>query len=198
MRLLTVLLTTLAGVLAVAPAAPAATSPSSFVRYSLSANAVPVVGLPGSKAYPRAHVLVPAAWKVTKRSAGKITLLTDKRECPYVVTFSVRMAVGPSGTSTEHVTAALPAAAPAYVMDSGVRRSYAWRVVRQPSTRRLDAMQAVASTATWSGLPAGQSVWSELRASAPVSSKAGECHSGHYREVARQIGDAIVVNTRMS
>lgn len=196
MRLLTVLLITLAGVLAAAPAASAVTS--SFVRYPLSANAVGVVGLPGSKAYPRAHVIVPSSWKVTQRSAGRITLLTDKRVCPYVVTLSVRMAVGPSGTATEHVTAALPAAQPAYVMDSGVRRSYAWRVVRQPSTRRLDAMQAVASTGTWSGLPAGQSVWSELRASAPVSSKAGECHSGHYREVARQIGDAIVVNTRLS
>lgn len=198
MRLVPVLISSLAVVLAAAPAASAAAPPKPYAQYSISATAAPVAGLPGATGYPRAHVLVPSAWKVTKRSAGRITLRTDKRSCPYLVTFSVRFAAGPAGSAADHVAAAVPAASPAYVMDSGVRRAYAWRVVRQRDTQRLDGMQAVASTANWAGLPSGQAVWNELRASAPKANPATGCHSGFYREVARQIGDALAVNTRIS
>lgn len=198
MRLLPVLLLTLAALLIGAPLASAAAAPKPYTQYSLSGAAVPVVGLPGATGYPRAHVLVPSAWKVTRRSAGRITLRTDKRSCPYLVTFSVRLAAGPAGSAADHVAAAVPAAQPAYVMDSGVRRTYAWRVVRQLSTQRLDGMQAVASGSIWKGLPSGQAVWSELVASAPKANPAAGCHSGFYREVARQIGDALAVNTRIS
>lgn len=198
MRLPVLLLTVISAALVAAPVASAAAPPKPYTQYSISANAAPVAGLPGATGYPRAQVLVPSAWKVTKRSAGRITLRTDKRTCPYLVTFSVRFAAGPAGSAADHVTAALPAATPAYVMDSGVRRAYAWRVVRQPDTQRLDGLQAVASTINWAGLPSGQTVWNELRASAPKASASVGCHSGFYREVARQIGDALAVNTRIS
>ncbi len=133
--------------------AASSSSPTPYSRYSLSANNVAVTGLPGAKGYPRASVIVPKAWKLVSRGTASIKFRTDKAACPYLVTFKVVLKTGPAGTAADHVTAALPAAAPPYVEDYGVRRSYAWRVVRQKTAQRLDGMQAVATTNAWNGPP---------------------------------------------
>jgi hypothetical protein len=181
-----------------APAAQAAAPATPYVRYGLSADNVPVLGLPGAMASPRASLIVPRAWKVLSRAPARITLLTDKPGCPYRVTFRARWKAGPDESATDHVTAALPASMPAYVEDWGVRRAYAWRVVRGSGSQRIDGLQAVGSRPSYylRWLQPGQAVWRELAASAPKARPDARCHAGFYREVARQIGDALADNTR--
>ena len=98
---------------------------------AVAANNVPVTGLPGAKGFPRASVIVPKAWKVVSRGTGEHPLPDRQGRVPVPRDVQARLKTGPAGTAAGHVTAALPAAAPPYVEDSGVRRSYAWRVVRQ-------------------------------------------------------------------
>lgn len=200
-RLLSLGMVVVAG--ALVPAASAVAAPArQYVKYGISNYDATIVGLPTLKAAATASVLAPTTWKVLARKKGSITLLTDKRDCPYRVTFTARWATGATATALDHVTAALPAALPAYVEDFGTRRSYAWRVTRAPDTQAISGLQAVGmqqvramnGTVKFPGLPAGQSVWRELAVAAPKAKPAVRCHSGNYREVARQIGDALADN----
>lgn len=184
------------------PGSALASASREYVKYGISNDGAPIAGLPAVKGYPSASVLAPQAWKVVARRPGSITLLTDKPACPYRVTFTTRWVAGPSGGAADHVTAALPVPRPAYLEDWGTRRSYAWRVIRAGSSALIKGLQAVEMPQTtvamgrprFPGLPAGDSVWRELSASAPMAKPGAVCHSGFYREVARQVGDALADN----
>lgn len=177
--------------------ATAPPAPKLYDRYTMSSGEVAVAGAPGLKAYPRASILVPRAWQRVSRTRSTITFRNDKPACRLTIRFRVRVVAGPAVTAAEHVTAAEPAAGPRYVQDEGVRGSTAWRVVRQPApVKGHDAIQAYATSAVFGGrLPAGQRAWMELLATSRAPASA-ECHAGHFRAPARQIGDAIAVSLR--
>lgn len=187
----------LGGVALIGGPAGAASTPASYLKYGLSGTNVAVVGLPGAKGYPRASVLVPKAWRLDWRGTTSIRFRTDKASCPYLVTFTARFALGDDVPVVQRVTGALPAPA-AYVEEQGTRRAVAWRVVRQSGTQRLDGLQSAVAPPNWKNVPAGKRVFSELVAKAPKVNPSVSCHSGFYREVARQIGDALAVNVRAS
>lgn len=177
--------------------ATAPPAPKPYDRYTMSSGEVAVVGAPGLKAYPRASVLVPRAWKRLSRTRSTITFRNDKPACPLTIRFRMRVTAAAAVPAAEHVAAAIPAAGPRYVQDEGTRGATAWRVVRRPApVRGHDAMQAYATSAVFGGrMPAGQRAWMELLVTSRAPASA-ECHAGHFRAPARQIGDAISVSLR--
>lgn len=143
-------------------------------------------------AVSRARVTVPGEWRRLKSGADRLRFITPGRGCRYTVTFTVRSAVAPPRDAEAYALDGLPGSGP-YVLDSGRRGSTAFRVVRERSTSRvrLRALRAAVLTRRRDVVPAGQVVWSELRAGA-TSQPGDECHSGTYRErLGPQLGDAL-------
>ena len=145
------------------------------------------------------NFVTPSAWTPLKQTRKThLSFRVGTTNCRYAVTFTTRLAAADSGeTPLEHVTAKLPAAGSAYVLDQGTRNgSAAWRVIRvKPSGAsasgrvELRAMRADRRTIT------GVGAWQETVASAS-SRAADECHAGTYRDVlGPQIGDALATTT---
>jgi hypothetical protein len=141
----------------------------------------------------RARVVVPREWTRLNAKAGQLRFITPGSNCRYRVTFTVRSLLGEPRDAEAYAADGLPAAGPAYLLDSGRRGSSAFRVVRERSSSgvRLRALRAAVLTRRADVVPAGQVAWSELRVTA-ASRPSDECHAGTYRErMGPQIGDAL-------
>jgi hypothetical protein len=146
-------------------------------------------------AVSRARVVVPGEWTRLKAKAGQLRFITPGRSCRYRVTFTARSLLGEPRDAEAYAADGLPAAGPAYLLDSGRRGSSAFRVVRERSSApggvRLRALRAAVLTRRDDVVPAGRVAWSELRVTA-ASQPGDECHAGTYRErMGPQIGDAL-------
>jgi hypothetical protein len=158
---------------------------------------LPVSGaLKNYVATAKVRIVVPAKWHSRKATNVMRFAVTQNPGCHYVVTYSVSSKLGPAGSAADRVAAALPVPGPRYMLDSGVRGSAAFRVIRLKTT---DGRVRV--VATWSGVltrradiaPAGQVAWTDVSVSA-VSRKGDECHSGTWRQaLGPAIGDSLAV-----
>ena len=140
------------------------------------------------------NFFVPRSWHVLRaRDKRHLSFHEGRPICRYTVTFTTRQAAESAQSPAERVEAAVPAAGPAYLLDSGQRGSTAaWRVVRLKTSGpsgtqvRIRAMRADRRS-----VGNGAHKWQETVVSA-ASRKGGECHSGTYREVlGPQIGNAL-------
>jgi hypothetical protein len=166
------------------------------VSFSEPASAGSEVSGPLSElvAVARARVVVPTSWRRLSSAAGQQRFETTRStSCRYRVTFSIRKRLAAPGDAEAYVGAGLPAATSRLLLDSGVRGSRAFRVVRRQTTSgvRVDGLWAAVLTRRSDIAPAGQVMWSEIRVTA--RSRAGdECHSGTYRQaLGPQMGDAL-------
>jgi len=169
-----------------------------YVALSLTQPAS--AGLPASKpldafvAVSSARVIVPSEWARLSAKPGQLRFLTPGTVCRYRVTFTVTSRSAPEGSSADYVAAGLPAPGPQYILDSGERRSGAFRVIREKGTGpivRVRGLWAAVGTRRKDVVQPGQVVWTELAVSA-ASRPGNECHSGTWRErLGPQLGDAL-------
>jgi hypothetical protein len=184
--------------LAFAPAAGAAPSTGDYIARSLTQPASAGLAVTGPlaqyRALARARVIVPARWQRRSAPAGGLRfLLPGTSSCRYSVTFRVTAALGAPGDATARLDAQLPSPGANRVLDEGRRDAAAFRITRPVSSDgriRLQALRTTVLTRRTDVAPAGQVAWVDLSASA--SSRAGdECHSGTYRALGPEIGDAL-------
>jgi hypothetical protein len=139
-------------------------------------------------------VILPAEWKLLKANEGQLRAITPGDTCRYRVTFTVRSRSGPSRSAADYVADGLPSPGPAYVLDSGQRRSSAFRVIREKGTGpivRVRGLWAAILTRRSDVARPGQVVWTEVAATA-ASRQGDECHSGTWRErLGPQLADAL-------
>lgn len=194
------ILAPVAGALACA-AAPVVAATTTYIVRTVAepaASGLPVSGeLRDYVATSKARFVVPATWRRMDAPAGRLRfLVTQSAACRYDVTYAVTSALDAPGSAVDRVTAALPAAGPRYVLDSGTHDARAFRVVRRPGTGgqvRVDGLWAGVLTRRADIAPSGQVAWTQIRVTA--RSRAGsECHSGTYREsLGPAIGDSLAV-----
>lgn len=182
-------------------AAPALAATTTYVVRSVTepaASGLPVSGnLREFVATSKARVVVPSTWRRVAAPAGRLRfLVTQNSACRYDVTYAVTSALDAPGSAVDRVAAALPAAGPRYLLDSGTHDVRAFRVVRRPSTGggvRLEGLWTGVLTRRADIAPSGQVAWTQIRVTA--RSRAGsECHSGTYRQsLGPAIGDSLAV-----
>jgi hypothetical protein len=184
-------------VLSIAAAAQAATTTYVVRAFTEPASSGLAVKKPLDefRAVSGARVIVPSDWRPLTAKAGQLRVLTPGTTCRYRVTFTVRTRLGAPGDAVDRVTAALPAAGPGYLLDSGQREGAAFRVVRKRISAglgvRVDAIWADVLTKRKDIVPSGQVAWTDVRVTA-TSLPGNECHSGTYREVlGPRLGDAL-------
>ena len=143
------------------------------------------------RAVAGARIVVPVRWQ---RLALTRYMTTGSDQCRYRISFSVRSRVGDPGDAAEYVEEALPAASPSRLLDSGVRGSRAFRVVRDEggTVIRIRALWTAVLTRRKDVAPEGKVVWSDVRATA-TSRRGDECHAGTWRSLGPLLGDALVV-----
>jgi hypothetical protein len=190
----------LVGLVAAAPAGAAAPR-DTFVARTIVEPASPGLAVTGPlsefRATSKARVVVPSTWRSLSAPAGRLRLQSaNNPSCRYTVTYTVTSAVAPSQDAAAYVASKLPLPGAPYLLDSGVRGSRAFRVVRQPSAGgrvRVDALWATVLTRRSDVAPIGQVVWTEIRVSA-LSRPGDECHSGTWRQaLGPAIGDSLAV-----
>jgi hypothetical protein len=193
------LLTVALGLVVAAPAGAA--QRSTFVTRMLTEPANPGLAVTGPlsefRATSRARVVVPSAWRSLRAPAGRLRFQSvNNPSCRYGLTYSVTSVLAPSQDAAAYVAAKLPLPGAPYLIDSGVRGSRAFRVVRQRGMGgrvRLDALWATVVTRRPDIAPAGQAVWTEVRVTA-ISRAGDECHAGTWREaLGPAIGDSLAV-----
>lgn len=141
-----------------------------------------------------ARIVVSTDWQRQSAKAGQLRFLSSRgTNCRYRVTFSVRKRLAAASDPAQSVAAALPATSPAYLLDSGVHGSRAFRVVRQKTSQgvRVDGLSSGVITRRSDIAPAGRVLWGDIRVTA-TSRPGDECHSGTYREaLGPQMGDVL-------
>jgi hypothetical protein len=176
-----------------------------YVARSFTEPAKPGLSVTGPladlRAVSGARVVVPSEWRRLGAKSGRLRFLTQGSSCRYLVTFSVRSRLAAPQDPPDYVAAALPSPASRRLLDSGQRRSSAFRVVHEPGSATgvsLAGLRASVLTKRADIAPAGQVAWSELSVSA-TSRPGDECHSGTYRDVlGPQLGDTLAtVRTRL-
>ncbi len=181
--------------------APAGAAPSAYSVKALTEPARSGLAVTGALsdlvATSKARVLVPARWRQRRASAGRLRFTTTQNpSCHFALTYTVRSAITPVQSATDHVTAALPATSARHLLDSGERGSSAFRVVRRPGIGgrvRVDALWARVLTRRSDIVSDGRVAWTEIRVSAQ-SRKGDECHAGTWREsLGPDIGDSLAV-----
>jgi hypothetical protein len=180
------------------PPAAAAAGRDDYVARSVSQPASAGLAVTGPlsefRAVARFRVVVPARWTRRSAPAGRLRFLTPGTGCRYTVTLRARTALGAPGDAAARVGAGLPSPSPARLLDDGVRRSAAFRVIRPQSDGgrvRLRGQRSAVLTRRADIAPAGQVAWTDVLASA-ISRQGDECHSGTYRQVlGPQLGDAL-------
>jgi hypothetical protein len=173
---------------------------ATFVTRTLTEPANPGLAVTGPlsefRATARARVVVPSAWRSLRMPAGRLRFQSvNNPSCRYNLTYSVRSVLASSQDAAAYVAAKLPVPRAPYLLDSGVRGSRAFRVVRQQGTGRvrLDALWASVLTRRSDIAPGGQVAWSEVRVTA-MSRAGDECHAGTWRDaLGPAIGDSLAV-----
>src|SRR4051812_34925464 len=119
-----------AGSIGVAQAADARLSLLSFTQPASSGLSVKAP-LDEFVAVSRARVAVPSAWRRLSSKPGQLRMEDPhSTSCHYRVTFTVSTRLAAAADVERYVAAALPAPSEAYLLDSGVHGSRAFRVVR--------------------------------------------------------------------
>lgn len=171
-----------------AATALAASDRDTLVRYRISWSSKAGGRMTGASV----NFFVPKSWQPLRpRDKRHRSFREGPAICRYTVTFTTRQVADTPETPAEHVTAAVKAAGPRYVLDYGQRgTAAAWRVVRlqtsSPQPTRLRAMRADRRSKGDGG-----HFWQETVVTA-ASRDGSECHSGTYRAVlGPQIGNAL-------
>jgi hypothetical protein len=191
---LAVLAAAIAATVAAAVAAPAASTRDTFIRYRVENRSAPA-GLDVRNHRATASITVPAAWPRQRSStSARLVVRSGRAGCRYTITFRTRQFVGRVATAAEIAEDRVKGRGP-YVLETGARRSAAWRVVRIPAPRATVEVRAVriapAPAPPAGRLPAGRRLWREVSAIAKSGAN-DECHSGTYRDVVGPgIGDAL-------
>lgn len=188
-------------VLALSLALPAAAATSRFEARTFTEPAKPGLAVTGALsnyvATATAHVVVPVKWHRRAAPAGRLRFATTQNpSCRYSLVYTVRSVIAAPGTAADFVATKLPAASARHLLDSGLRGSAAWRVVRQPGIGgqvRVDALWAGVLTRRADVVPAGRTAWAQIQVTAR-SRKGDECHAGTWREsLGPDIGDSLAV-----
>lgn len=190
-----------AGIVALAFAAPAGAQSGAFSTRSLTEPAKQGLAVTGALsdliATSTGRVIVPNSWRPRAAPAGGLRYVnTQNASCHFTVSYAVKSVLAPIQDAVGYVAAGLPSASSRHLLDSGVRGNRAFRVIRRPGIGgqvRVDALWAGVLTKRTDIAPAGQAAWSEIHVSA-VSRKGDECHSGTTREaLGPTIGDSLAV-----
>jgi hypothetical protein len=179
---------------AVLVAAPALAAPrDELIKRNISIRNAPVAGAPDVRIGAGTNLAFPKTWRLVRRTTSTITLREGSRACRYTIRATLRGATGDEPDATAHALAALPATS-RFVVDSGVRGSVAWRVIRisERDHVHLEAV-GVRPGSSFVTARAGRKLWLETRISAR-SDRGDECHAGTWRETAGpRIGDALAI-----
>ena len=194
-------LATPAAAVALALAAPAAAQRGGYVTAALSEPAKPGLAVTGplsdAVVTSNARVVVPSTWQRRAAPAGRLLFRTSQNpSCRYDVRYGVKSLIGPSQAAADRVAQRLTAASSRHLLDSGVRGSRAFRVVRQSvigDRVRVEALWAGILTRRDDIAGGGQVAWTEIRVTA-VSLAGDECHAGTWREsLGPAVGDSLAV-----
>ena len=178
-----------------APATSQATHPGDKLGHHLTS---PTEEVPGTdrRAVVRTTVSLPATWgQVSGQQAQVLGFREGSRGCTYRVLIISRIRLGDQADAASHAASVVPGEG-RYVLDSGQRRSVAWRVVRIPTQLPQVKVRAVRVAPLGAiSEQLGSTAWLETIATA-TSDLGDECHSGTYREtLARGLGDAMATAT---
>jgi hypothetical protein len=149
---------------------------------------VPVQGADGMRYVLRTSYAVPASWPRVGRKTGLRLRFGPIRSCRIRVTISARVVADVREDAVARVTRLLPGAGFS-LYDHGTRTTAAYRVVRAPGGKQVNAL-LVKPAPTVKQQPTPLIVWIELRARAVIDPRT-ECHSGGPRIVGVRIGDAF-------
>jgi hypothetical protein len=142
----------------------------------------------------RARVVVSTGWQRLSAKPGRLRFLARRTaSCGYTATFSVAKRLAAPADPAQVAAAALPAASSAYLLDSGVHGSRAFRVVRQRTTAgvRVDGLSTGIISRRSDLTSDGRVLWGDIHVVA-TSRPGDECHSGTYRQaLGPQIGDVL-------
>jgi hypothetical protein len=184
-RLILALLLVAAGVSAV----PAATASGARAVGSVRGfGEVAVQGAEGVRYVLRTSYAVPRSWRQVRRRTGLRRRFGPIGSCRIRVTIFAAAVADLPEDAVARATRLLPGTGRS-VYDYGTRTNGAYRVVREPGGKEVNAL-LVKPAPTVSQQPAPRIVWIELRARAVVDPRT-ECHSGGPRTVGVQLGDAF-------
>jgi hypothetical protein len=176
-------------------------SASATTRYTADALNEPAApglavtgALSGFHASSHARVIVPADWRTLPAAGGGLRFQSrESPGCTYAIAFSVRSLLA-TQTALAFVAGSLPSTDPRRLLDSGQRRSSAFRVVRPASTGgvvHIVGLWASVLTRRADIVPAGEVALSEIAVEA-TSLPHQDCGSGTYRDVlGPELGDAL-------
>ena len=183
----------LAGLALLAGAATTAAGASPrYVGITGSAEA-PVVGAPSISYVLRTFYIAPATWKAARAKQNATTRrFGPVGSCKIKITVAAQAVADADEPAAARVTRLLPARG-RYVHDEGTRRTAAWRVIRQTSTKTITGMLVRPAT-TVRTQPPGMRVWLELKAVGTVDPTV-ECHAGGPRSVAAAFGDLLAAGS---
>lgn len=173
-----------AGALAasVASAGVASKQPQTYKRYTVERTGT-VLHAEDLRAYGRGYAILPATWKTISRNGQIRMRFSVPGSCKAKVdVFINQMADQASETAQARALRRQPGSGP-YLYGEGSRgtgASSAWRVTRVPDTKIVRAFFTTPLQNDWPGLPAGQRVWLEVRATAKAMNP--DCHTGGMRE----------------
>jgi hypothetical protein len=149
---------------------------------------VNVKGVEGMRYVLRTRYTVPRAWRQLGRRTGLRQRYGPIGSCRIRVTISAGAVADLPEDAVPRATRLLPGAGRS-VYDYGTRTNGAYRVVRAPGGKEVNAL-LVKPAPSVSQQPAPRIVWLELRARAVIDPRT-ECHSGGPRTVGIQLGDAL-------
>ncbi len=186
------------GILAVGLVATSRADAATFITRPVTepvSGGLTVTGpLSGYVVTSNARVLVPTAWTVRSQKTSLRLRTTQNPSCHYTVTYRASSTLDAPENAADRAARLLPAQGARYVLDSGVRGSRAFRVIRTPGLNGRVRVRAL-----WTGVltkradiaPAGKVAWTQIAVDA-VSTAGDECHAGTWREsLGPSIGDSL-------
>jgi hypothetical protein len=170
------------------PALPAALASGADAESVRGFGEVNVQGAQGMRYMLRTRYAVPTSWPRIGRRKGLRQRFGPIRSCRIRVTISAGAVADFPEDAVARATRLLPGAGFS-LYDYGTRTTAAFRVVRAPGGKEVNAL-LVKAAPTVKQQPAPRIVWIELRARAVVDPRT-ECHSGGPRTVGEKLGDAF-------
>ena len=147
-----------------------------------------VKGAEGMRYRFRTGYTVPRSWRRVGRREALRHRFGPIGSCRIRVTISASVIAEPREGAVERATRLLPGEGRS-VLDYGTRTNGAYRVVRAPTGKEVNAL-LVKPAPNVLRQPTPHIVWIELRARAVIDPRTA-CHSGGPRTVGVQLGDAF-------
>jgi hypothetical protein len=136
----------------------------------------------------RIRYAVPGSWRRVGHRRGLMRRFGPIGSCRIRVTILASAIADAREDAADRATRLLPGAGRS-VLDYGTRTNAAYRVVRAPGGKDVNAL-LVKPAPSVRQQPTSRIVWIELRARAVIDRRT-ECHAGGPRNVGGQLGDAF-------